>query len=146
MHHFQQLIGPDRGTPSIAQFFARALSMLDFGIACMRIAGGRTFSSLSPLDIFIAIVVGSNVSRVMIGNVPFAAALAATLLVVVMHRLLAVATLRSNLLARFIKGRLVTLARGFADLRPCAARISATRTCRGRADERGWRASRMRRW
>lgn len=77
----------------------------------MRIAGRRTFSNLTPLDIFLAIVVGSNISRVMTGKAAFVPALAATLALVILHRLLAVATTRSNALAWFVKGRPVTLVR-----------------------------------
>jgi uncharacterized membrane protein YcaP (DUF421 family) len=121
MDYAQHSVGADQGTPTIGQFCARAVILLAFGIACMRIAGRRTFSGLSPLDLFIAIVVGSNISRVMTGNVPFVGALLATLLVVVVHRLLAMATLHSNLLALFIKGRSVVL------VRDCAPDMQAMR-------------------
>lgn len=118
MEFLRQIVGPDQGTPSIGQFCARAAILLLFGILCLRIAGRRTFSSLSPLDIFIAIIVGSNISRVMTGNVPVVGALAATLLIVVLHRLLAMATVHSNLLSLFIKGRpIVLVRRGVADAR-----------------------------
>jgi uncharacterized membrane protein YcaP (DUF421 family) len=105
------LVGPDDGTPETWQFCVRALLLLPYGILCIRIAGRRTFSNLTPLDIFVAIVVGSNISRAMTGKAPFLSSLTATLLLVVLHRLLAMATVRSNLLARFIKGRPVELVR-----------------------------------
>jgi uncharacterized membrane protein YcaP (DUF421 family) len=105
------LVGPDDGTPATWQFCVRALLLLPYGILCIRIAGRRTFSNLTPLDIFVAIVVGSNISRAMTGKAPFLPALTATLLLVVLHRLLAMSTVHSNLLARFIKGRPVQLVR-----------------------------------
>lgn len=118
MEFLRQLVGPDQGNPTTGQFCARAVVLLLFGILCLRIAGRRTFSSLSPLDIFIAIIVGSNISRVMTGNVPFIGCLAATLLVVVLHRLLAMATVHSNLLSLFIKGQPIVLVRaGVPDAR-----------------------------
>lgn len=111
MDWFIALIGPDDGSASTVQLCARALLLMPYGILCMRVAGRRTFSNLTPLDIFVAIVVGSNISRVMTGKAAFVPALSATLLLVVLHRLMAVATTRSNLLARFIKGRPVVLVR-----------------------------------
>ena len=54
--------------------------LLPYGILCIRVAGRRTFSNLTPLDIFVAIVVGSNISRAMTGKAPFVSTLAATLL------------------------------------------------------------------
>jgi len=105
------LVGPDDGSAATWQFCVRALLLLPYGIFCIRIAGRRTFSNLTPLDIFVAIVVGSNISRTMTGRAPFLPTLTATLLLVVLHRLLAMATVHSNLLARFIKGRPVALVR-----------------------------------
>ncbi|MBN8808266.1 MAG: DUF421 domain-containing protein [Sphingomonas sp.] len=112
MELIQAIVGPDDGTPSIAQFCARALILFFYGLLCIRIAGRRTFSNLSPLDIIVAVVVGSNVSRAMTGKAPFVPALAATLLFVILHRVIAMATVRSNFLSKFVKGSAVTLLRG----------------------------------
>lgn len=106
-----RIVGPDDASPDTQQLCIRALVLFLYGVLCMRIAGRRSFSGLSPFDIFIAIVVGSNISRVMTGKVPFIASLAATMIVVVMHRLMAMATMRSNFFARFIKGKPDVLAR-----------------------------------
>lgn len=99
------VIGPGEGSASVAQLRSRAFVLLLYGLLCMRIAGRRSFSSLTPFDIFIAIVVGSNINRVMTGNVPVVASLAATMVVMVLHCLLAMATMRSNWLSRFVKGK-----------------------------------------
>lgn len=116
------VIGPDDGSASTAQLCARAAVLLPFGILCMRVAGRRTFSNLTPLDIFVAIVVGSNISRAMTGKAPFLPALAATLILVALHRLLAMATVHSNLLSRFVKGKPVVLVRdGVIDRRALTA-------------------------
>ncbi|HWU14311.1 MAG TPA: YetF domain-containing protein [Caulobacter sp.] len=87
-----------------------------FGVVCIRIAGRRTFSSITPLDIVVALIIGSNISRAMTGKAPFFPGLAATLVVVVLHRLLAMATLHWTPLSRLMKGAPVTLVRdGVAD-------------------------------
>lgn len=109
MEWVQSIVGSDQGSPSTAQLCARAVILFIYGMACIRIAGRRTFSSLTPLDIIVAIIVGSNISRAMTGKAPFLPALAATLLLVVLHRLVAMATVRWNPLASFVKGRSTVL-------------------------------------
>jgi uncharacterized membrane protein YcaP (DUF421 family) len=116
METFRALIGPDNGDATVAQLCARAVILFLFGVLCIRIAGRRTFSSITPLDIIVALIIGSNISRAMTGKAPFFPGLTATLVVVVLHRLLAMATLRWSPLARLMKGAPVTLVRdGVAD-------------------------------
>lgn len=109
METFRVLIGPDTGEATVAQLCLRAAILFLFGVICIRIAGRRTFSRITPLDIIVAIIVGSNLSRAMTGKAPFVGGLAATLVVVVLHRLIAMATLRWSGLTRLFKGSPVTL-------------------------------------
>lgn len=109
METLRVLIGPDSGDATPAQLCVRAAVLFLFGVACIRIAGRRTFSQITPLDIIVAIIVGSNLSRAMTGKAPFFGGLAATLVVVVLHRLIAMATLRWSLPSRLFKGRPVRL-------------------------------------
>ena len=104
MDTFRLLIGPDEGANAY-QLCARAVLLFAFGIACIRIAGRRTFAHYSPLDIIVALIVGSNISRVMTGKAAFFPALAATLVLVVLHRLLAMATMRWGWLSWLVKAR-----------------------------------------
>jgi uncharacterized membrane protein YcaP (DUF421 family) len=102
MDFIRTLIGPDESAEPW-QMCVRAAVIFVFGLFCLRIAGRRTFARATPLDIFVAIVVGSNMSRVMTGKASFFGGLAATLLIVVLHRLLAMATLRWNWLSSVVK-------------------------------------------
>jgi len=108
METFRLLIGPDEGA-NAAQLCARAVLLFAFGILCIRIAGRRTFASYSPLDIIVALIVGSNISRVMTGKAAFFPALAATLVLVVLHRVIAVASLRFGALSWLVKARPIRL-------------------------------------
>jgi uncharacterized membrane protein YcaP (DUF421 family) len=111
MELLRGLIGPDNGETSTAQLCVRGVIVLVLGIAYIRIAGRRTFSQGSPLDIVVAVIVGSNLSRAMTGRAPFWEGLAATLLLVVLHRVLAMATVRWTWLADFVKGKPAVLVR-----------------------------------
>jgi uncharacterized membrane protein YcaP (DUF421 family) len=104
MDTIRALIGPDTGEVAIWQFCVRAVVIFTFGVFCIRLAGRRTFSQYSPLDIVVYLLVGSNLSRTMTGKADFFGGLAATLVIVVLHRLLALATLRWRGLARLVKG------------------------------------------
>jgi uncharacterized membrane protein YcaP (DUF421 family) len=110
MEWIRSVIGPDESAEPW-QICVRAIIVFAFGLVCVRIAGRRTFAQATPLDIIVAIVVGSNLSRIMTGRASFFGGLAASLLVVVLHRALAMATLRWNGLATFLKGTPVELVR-----------------------------------
>jgi uncharacterized membrane protein YcaP (DUF421 family) len=105
------IIGPDTGGATAIQLCARAVLLFVFGVVCIRIAGRRTFSQYSPLDIIVAIVVGSNISRIMTGKASFFTGLAATFALVLLHRLVAMVSMRWTALGRLIKGRPAELIR-----------------------------------
>ncbi len=104
MELFRQLIGPDEGASALQLCF-RVIPLLAFGILCVRIAGRRTFAHFSPLDIVVALIVGSNISRVMTGKAAFFPVLAATLALVILHRLLAYTAMRWGWVAVLVKSR-----------------------------------------
>jgi uncharacterized membrane protein YcaP (DUF421 family) len=117
MDGFRQLIGPDEGA-SAAQLCVRAVLLFAVGIFYIRLAGRRTFAQYSPLDIVVALIVGSNLSRLMTGKAAFFPGLAATFVVVVVHRLLAMATLRWGWLSWLVKSRPIRIIEnGRADAR-----------------------------
>jgi uncharacterized membrane protein YcaP (DUF421 family) len=111
METFYALIGPENGDAAWWQLSLRAALLLLVGIALVRIAGRRTFSQATTLDIVVALIVGANLSRAMTGKAPFLGAIAATFVLVVLHRLLAMATIRGGPLAGFVKGKPVVLVR-----------------------------------
>jgi uncharacterized membrane protein YcaP (DUF421 family) len=121
MELFRLLVGPDEGYQTMAQLSVRAVLMFAFGILCIRIAGRHTFSQASPLDIIVYLIVGSNLSRVITGKANVLPSTAATLTLVVLHRLLSHLTLRHNLISSWIKAHPTVLVRdGVADERAMA--------------------------
>ncbi|HEY3949009.1 DUF421 domain-containing protein [Phenylobacterium sp.] len=121
MDWFRALIGPDEGADT-AQLCVRAVLIFFLGVLYIRIAGRRTFSHSSPLDIIVALIVGSNLSRVMTGKADVWPSITATLVLVVLHRLFALLTLRSGFLARIMKADPVVLIRDGAVDRSAARR------------------------
>jgi uncharacterized membrane protein YcaP (DUF421 family) len=102
------LIGPDEGADALQLCF-RALLLFALGIFYIRVAGRRTFAQYSPLDIIVALIVGSNLSRLMTGKAAFFPGLAATFTLVLLHRVIAYASLRWGVLAWLVKARPIRL-------------------------------------
>ena len=103
MDYFRMIVGPDDG-PDLAQLCMRAVFLFLFGIFCIRVAGRRTFAQYSPLDIIVALIIGSNISRLMMAKAPIVSGMAVTLLLVLLHRAFALALLRWDWLGRIVKG------------------------------------------
>lgn len=111
MEILRTLIGPDDGYQTMAQLSVRAVLMFAFGILCVRVAGRRTFSQFAPLDIIVYLIVGSNLSRVITGKANVLPTMAATLTLVILHRLLAYASLRHTVISDWIKAHPTVLVR-----------------------------------
>ena len=113
--------------PDTGQLCARAVLILLYGLLLVRVLGRRVFGKWAALDIVVAIVIGSNLSRAMTGNAPLWGTLAATTVLMVLHILLAQLAARSRTGSQWIEGRPVTLAReGRADRRACVRHSVST--------------------
>jgi uncharacterized membrane protein YcaP (DUF421 family) len=95
---------------TLAQECARAILIFFYGLLMLRLSGRRTFAHMSALDLIISIIVGSALSRAMMGEVPLGGTLAAVALLVALHLLLAHGVARSPGLARWVEGRPILLA------------------------------------
>jgi uncharacterized membrane protein YcaP (DUF421 family) len=95
---------------SSGQETARAVVIFVYGYLLVRLGGRRTFARWSALDIIVAIVIGSNLSRVLTGTAPFGGTLLATAVLVLLHWLLAHAVARSASLSRLLEGHAIVIA------------------------------------
>ena len=98
----------------------RALLVFVYGLAVIRLVGRRIFGKWAALDIIVSIVAGSNLSRAITGSAELFPTLAATSLLVLVHRGLAVAAARWSFASFLVEGRPEVLARDgvvFQDLR-----------------------------
>jgi uncharacterized membrane protein YcaP (DUF421 family) len=94
-----------------SQECARAVLIFFYGLIMLRLSGRRTFAHMSALDLIISIIVGSNLSRAMTGDVPLWGTLATVAVLVMLHLLLAFAVSRSPRFACWVEGDPVLLAR-----------------------------------
>jgi uncharacterized membrane protein YcaP (DUF421 family) len=108
---------------SFGQECARAVLIFAFGLALVRLAGRRVFGKWAALDIVVSIIVGSSLSRALTGSAPLMGTLAATVIFVGLHGLLANGAARWPKLARVLEGRSIALARdGHTDDAMCKRR------------------------
>lgn len=110
MAMLHELIGTQGQDIGVLQMSLRAVLIFILGLLIVRFAATRAFGKWSALDIILAVIVGSNLSRAITGSAPFLPTLTATILLVGLHGLLARASARWSWLSTLTKGRSVSLA------------------------------------
>ena len=83
-----------------------------FGLLLVRGAGRRIFGRWAALDITVAIILGSNLSRAATGNAAMIPTILQSLLLVLLHYLLAQGAARFAWIARLVEGPEILLGRG----------------------------------
>ncbi|MFP4597084.1 MAG: DUF421 domain-containing protein [Persicimonas sp.] len=94
------------------QMCMRAALLFVIAVAMIRLGGSRIFGRHAVLDIVLAVILGSNISRTMTGNAPFVPVVIATALLIALHALLSILAQRSQGISRAVKGSPVKLAEG----------------------------------
>lgn len=80
-----------------------------YGLAIIRVFGRKAFGKQSPIDIVLAIVIGSNLSRTLTATAPLLPTLAATLVLVLCYWSVGQLAARWNMFSRLVKGDPITL-------------------------------------
>lgn len=96
---------------NVLQMSLRAVIVFIVAIILIRIGNKRFMGKSTALDVMLGIVFGSMVSRAITGNAPFFPTLAASLVLVLMHWLMASIAFRSHGFGNLIKGRETILVR-----------------------------------
>jgi uncharacterized membrane protein YcaP (DUF421 family) len=91
------------------QMSSRAVVIFFISLVLMRIAGIRTFGKKSAFDNVIMILLGSVLSRAVVGASPFIPTVAGSLAFVLVHWVLAWLSLYNDTLGRLVKGEKVSL-------------------------------------
>jgi uncharacterized membrane protein YcaP (DUF421 family) len=94
-----------------AQECARTVLIFAWGLALVRVGGRRAFGRWTAIDIVVAIVVGSNLSRALTGSAPLWGTLLATTLLFALHGALANAAARWHGISRVVEGMPAVLGR-----------------------------------
>lgn len=91
------------------QIGARTLLVFLFGVVLIRLADRRFLGQNAGFDVLLAIVLGSILSRGIDGQAPFFKILGASLLLVLLHRALAMVACRWPAFSRLVKGDAIVL-------------------------------------
>lgn len=118
------LIGESGQQLTLAQMLTRALIIVLAGLLFIRLGAPRLFGRATPIDIVLAVVIGSNLSRTMTGNAPFLEVMAVTACLILFHSLLTRLALDFRPLAHLLKGKARVLAKDgeidWKTMRSCA--------------------------
>jgi uncharacterized membrane protein YcaP (DUF421 family) len=82
----------------------RTIIIFFIALIMLRIAGIRTFGKKTALDLVIIIMLGAVLSRAIVGASPFVPSICASLVMVLIHRLLAILSYRSDFIGKLVKG------------------------------------------
>jgi uncharacterized membrane protein YcaP (DUF421 family) len=97
------LFGSGRDLDTL-QMAARAAATFAGALVLIRISGRRSFGQRSPFDYVVAILLGATLSRVIVGASPALPTAVASLVLVLLHRVLAWACVHSRRLEQLVGG------------------------------------------
>jgi uncharacterized membrane protein YcaP (DUF421 family) len=103
MEGWNQLFGIT-GQVTSAQECARSVVIFAYGLLLVRIAGRRAFARWSAIDIVVAVIIGSSLSRAQTGNAPMLGTMLSSALFMLLHWLLARASAASPAVSRIVEG------------------------------------------
>ena len=91
------------------QMSSRAILVFFIALILLRIAGVRTFGKKTAFDNVIIIMLGSVLSRAVVGASPFLPITVASLVFVIVHWLLARLSFKNKLIGKLVKGEKISL-------------------------------------
>lgn len=100
----------------------RAIGIFIIALVLMRISGRRSFGMRTPIDNIIAVLIGALLSRPIVGASPFIPVVAASTVLVLLHRVLAWIAVHSPATSVVLKGDKICLYRDGAFLKDNMAR------------------------
>lgn len=107
---FQDLIGEGNDTLDIWQILLRASLVFILAIVIIRFSDRRAYSLLSPFENVIIFLHGALLGRIILDpSVPFLPTVAAAILISLLHRVVAMISIRSSFFGHLIKDKPVEL-------------------------------------
>lgn len=89
---------------SAVQMGMRAIVVFLVALVMIRVSGRRSFGQRSPFDSVVVILLGATLGRAIVGASPFVPTVVASFAIVICHRMLAWACMRSPRLERLVGG------------------------------------------
>ncbi|SRR5258706_10397944 len=103
MNKIHELLGRGEDLTSL-QMSVRAVIIFFVTLILIRIGGVRMFGKRSAFDTILMITLGAVLSRAIVGASPFLAVIAASTVMVIIHRLLGFLSVKSRIIELVIKG------------------------------------------
>lgn len=94
---------------NMLQMSMRAFVMFLIMLVLVRMAGMRTFAKKSSFDTIITIMLGAVLARGVVGASPYWATVAASAVMVIMHRVIAWLCVKNISIEKLVKGSYITL-------------------------------------
>jgi uncharacterized membrane protein YcaP (DUF421 family) len=94
---------------TMLQMSMRAFSMFIIMLVLIRFAGMRTFAKKSPFDTIVVIMLGAILARGVVGASPYLSTIAASVVMVVMHRMIAWLSVKNRKFEKLVKGSYIKL-------------------------------------
>jgi uncharacterized membrane protein YcaP (DUF421 family) len=94
---------------NVLQMCCRSLVVFIICLILIRVSGRRSFGLRTPLDNIIVILLGALLSRPVVGASPFIPVIAASLILVLLHRVLAWWTMTSYKVQKLVEGDKICL-------------------------------------
>ncbi|MGF7231571.1 DUF421 domain-containing protein [Arachidicoccus sp.] len=93
------------GKLDILQMVVRAFVIFFLALFLIRITGMRTFGKKSAFDIVVGIILGGVLSRAVTGSSPFFPTVIASVVIVLLHRIVAILSMYSKKMEKLVKGQ-----------------------------------------
>ncbi len=94
---------------TMLQMSMRAFSMFIVMLVLIRFAGMRTFAKKSPFDNIVVIMLGAILARGVVGASPYLSTIAASVVMVAMHRTIAWLSVKNRKFEKLVKGSYIKL-------------------------------------
>ena len=110
---FLVLLGPDGKANELTtlQISVRGLIIFVVGLSIVRIGDRRSLAEKTAFDAIFIVLIGSMLSRAINGTAPFFTTIAASIVLMIIHRAFAFGACKSHAFGKLIKGQPVTLVR-----------------------------------
>ena len=108
MNTIQYLVGEGEHL-TILQMSVRTFITFIILLVLIRLAGGRTFAKRSAFDNIIVILLGAVLARGVVGASPYWSTVASSVVMVIMHRLIAWLSVKNRKFEKLVKGMYIKL-------------------------------------